>query len=134
VVNGKVWPNLNVARGVYRFRIVNASNAGVYNLYLSNKQVLFQIGTDGALLNGPAPLTHLLLAPGERADILLDFSNITPGTKIQLKNNAPAPFPNGPRSPQQGGIFLREIMQFTVTNTTGFWNSLWKRLPINLVP
>jgi hypothetical protein len=35
VVNGKVWPNLNVARGVYRFRVVNASNARVYNLYLS---------------------------------------------------------------------------------------------------
>ncbi|MDQ1707402.1 MAG: hypothetical protein QOJ88_613 [Pyrinomonadaceae bacterium] len=120
VVNGKVWPNLNVKRGVYRFRLVNASNARVYSLYLSNKQVMFQIGSDGALLNAPVPLTHLIIAPGERADFLLDFTNIAAGTTIQLKNNAPAPFPNGPRSPRQGGIFLREIMQFTVTSTTGF--------------
>lgn len=120
VVNGKVWPNLNVARGVYRFRVVNGSNARFYSLYLSNSQVMFQIGTDGALLNAPVPVNHLLIGPGERADVLLDFTNIAPGTKIRLKNNAPAPFPNGPRSPQQGGIFLREIMQFTVTNTTGF--------------
>jgi spore coat protein A len=120
VVNGKAWPNLNVARGVYRFRMVNASNARFYSLFLSNKQVLFQIGSDGALLNAPVPLTHLLIAPGERVDFLLDFTNIVPGTKIVLKNNAPAPFPNGPRSPQEGGIFLREIMQFTVTSATGF--------------
>jgi len=137
VVNGKVWPNLTVARGVYRFRMVNASNARVYNLYLSNKQAMFQIGSDGAMLNAPVPLTHLLLAPGERADILLDFTNLAPGTKIQVKNNAPAPFPNGPRNPQQGGIFVREIMQFTVSNTTGFAGGIPATLratPIGTLP
>jgi multicopper oxidase len=54
-----------------------------------------------------------------------------------LKNNAPAPFPNGPRSPQQGGIFLREIMQFTVTNTTGFTGGIPATLratPIGTLP
>ena len=120
VVNGKVWPNLNVARGLYRFRIVNACNARFLNMYLSNKQPIFQIGGDGGLLNVPAAVSQLLLAPGERADILLDFTNIKAGTTIQLRNNAPAPFPNGPRSPRQGGIFLRELMQFTVTSTKGF--------------
>jgi spore coat protein A len=119
VVNGKVWPNLNVARGLYRFRVVNASNARFYNLFFSNFQPIFQIGSDGGLLNEPVPDTHLLIAPGERADILIDFRKAKSGTTIRLLNNAVVPFPDGPRLPRNGGIPLRNIMQFTVTNQTG---------------
>ena len=120
VVNGKVFPNLDVDRGLYRFRVINGSNARVYSLYLSNNRPFFQIGGDGGLLNVPVPLTRLILAPGERADLLIDFSNEAPGTKVVLRNTAPAPFPDGPRSERRGGLPLREILQFTVGASAGF--------------
>lgn len=120
VVNGKAFPNLDVDRGLYRFRVINGSNARIYDLYLSNGHSFFQIGTDGGLLNSPVPLGHLLLAPGERADLLLDFSGYAPGTQIVLKNTAPVPFPDGPKNLRRGGVPLRELMQFTVGPASGF--------------
>lgn len=120
VVNGKAFPNLNVDRGLYRFRIINGSNSRVYRLQLSKSQTMYQIGGDGGLFNAPVPLTRLILAPGERADVLINFFRLTPGTKILLSNDAPTPYPNGPRNPRRGGAPLKEIMQFTVGFGTGF--------------
>ena len=119
VVNGKAFPNLDVDRGVYRFRVINGSNARVYNFYLSNNKSFFQIGGDGGLLNAPVPMRRLILAPGERADLLIDFSSDAAGTKVVLKNTAPVPFPDGPRSKSRGGLPLGEIMQFTVGSSVG---------------
>lgn len=122
-VNGKAWPNLNVARGKYRFRVYNGSNARFYNLKLkSAAQTLtfHQIGSDGGLLNAPVPLTTLLLGPGERADLMADFAGLAPGARVLLTNNAPVPFPAGPRAPKRGGSPLPQIMQFTVTSTPGW--------------
>lgn len=104
VVNGKAFPNCDVERGLYRFRVINGSNARVYNLYLSNGHSMFQIGGDGGLLNAPVALNRLILAPGERADLLVDFSAFAPGTRIVMKNSAPVPFPDGPRSRRRGGV------------------------------
>ena len=118
VVNGKAWPNLNVAAGLYRFRIVNGSDARFYNLRLSvNQAAIIQIGTDGGLLNAPVNVGQLLLAPGERADVLIDFSRFKNGTKIVLQNNARTPFPTGPRNKRKGGLPIPELMQFTVDTT-----------------
>ncbi len=111
MVNGKVWPNLSVERRQYRFRLLNGSNARFYNLYFSNGMRFTQIGTDGGFLSEPVNLDSLLIAPGERADILVDFSDITPGTKIILHNNANTPFPDG-ESPDANTV--GQIMQFTV--------------------
>jgi FtsP/CotA-like multicopper oxidase with cupredoxin domain len=113
-VNGKAWPNLNVDRTVYRFRIVNGSNARTYNLSLSSKQPIIQIGTDGGFLNAPVQLSKLLISPGERADVLIDFSKSLPGEKIVLQNDAIAPFPFGRANILFGNRVLPEIMQFTV--------------------
>lgn len=111
VVNGKAWPNLDVERRQYRFRVLNGSNSRFYNLSFSNGMKFVQIGSDGGLLKYPTELSSLLLAPAERADILVDFSEAEPGSKILLLNNAPAPFPFGdPPDPQTVG----QIMQFTV--------------------
>lgn len=62
----------------------------------------------------------LLLAPGERADVLIDFSKLKADRTIRMTNNAVAPFPSRSRSVRKGGQPLRDIMQFTVTDTTGF--------------
>lgn len=111
VVNGKVWPNLNVDRCQYRFRLLNGSNTRFYNFRMSNGMKFIQIGSDGGLLKYPAELTSLLLAPAERADILVDFSQVEPGTTIRLLNDARSPFPfGGPPNPNTVG----QIMQFTV--------------------
>lgn len=111
VVNGKVWPNLDVERRQYRFRILNGSNSRFYNLSMSNGMTFTQIGTDGGLLRHPAELSSLLLAPAERADILVNFSEVEPGTSIRLINDAASPFPfGGPADPETVG----QIMQFSV--------------------
>ncbi|GAB1541261.1 multicopper oxidase [Scytonema sp. NUACC21] len=113
-VNGKAWPNLNVDRTLYRFRIINGSSSRTYNLKLSSNQPIIQIGTDGGLLNAPVQLSRLLLSSGERADVLIDFSNNLPGDKIVLENEAIAPYPHGRANTVLGNFLLPEIMQFTV--------------------
>jgi spore coat protein A len=110
LVNGKVWPFFNVEPRKYRFRILNASNARFYRFKLSSGQPFFQIGTDGGLLEKPVKVTEILLAPAERADVIVDFSNFA-GKNITLTNNARTPFPDGdPINPNTTGI----IMQFRV--------------------
>ncbi len=110
IVNGKAWPNLNVDRHQYRFRVLNGSNARFYNLKMSNGMSFIQIGSDGGFLSKPVELTSLLIAPGERADILVDFSQLTPGTIVRLLNDADAPYPMGTPVDDNVG----QIMQFTV--------------------
>ncbi|MFB3889867.1 MAG: multicopper oxidase family protein [Candidatus Bathyarchaeia archaeon] len=117
-VNGKVWPNLNVVQGQYRFRILDASNARFYNMSFSNGMTFTQIGSDGGYLKAVAPMTSCLIAPAERADILVDFSNIPVGTKVILTNDAVAPYPSGdPSDPLAAAA--AEIMQFTLTSEVG---------------
>ncbi len=111
MVNGKVWPNLDVTQGCYRFRVLDGSNARFYTLSFDNKMPFTVIGSDGGYLQQPAVVTSLTIAPGERYDILVDFTAIPVGTKIIMTNNARAPFPGGaPADPQTVG----QIMQFTV--------------------
>ncbi|MFA9423599.1 MAG: multicopper oxidase family protein [Sedimentibacter sp.] len=114
MVNGKVWPNLNVERRQYRFRILNGSNTRTYNLKLSNNQPFIQIGSDGGYLPYPVRLTELLIAPAERADVLVDFSTMEPDTSVIMINDAKVPFPNGATpDPETVG----QIMKFTILNT-----------------
>jgi spore coat protein A, manganese oxidase len=115
VVNGKVWPYLNVEPRKYRFRLLNGSNARFYNLKFSNGRPFTQIGTDGGYLAKPVQLTQLLLAPGERADVIVDFSGLSVGTRVLLTNDAKAPFPDGVAAdPQTVG----QILQFRVVALT----------------
>ncbi|MDD1475085.1 hypothetical protein MEO41_28015, partial [Dolichospermum sp. ST_sed4] len=96
----------------YRFRILNGSTERFYNLKLSNKQSFIQIGSDGGFLPSPVELTELLISPAERADILIDFSKLEPGTKIILTNDA-LDNHDKPPDPETTG----QIMQFTITNS-----------------
>ena len=111
MVNGLVWPNMNVKQGWYRFRLLDGSNARFYTLSFSNKMSFWQIGSDGGYLKAPVQLQQITIAPGERADILVDFTNVPLNTKVILRNTAKAPFPGGaPADPRTVG----EVMQFTV--------------------
>jgi spore coat protein A len=119
LVNGKVWPFLNVKKGKYRFRVLNGSNSRTYTLAFSNGAAFHQIGTDGGLLPAPVPLTSLTLTPGERADVVMDFASYATGTEIVLTNSAPAPYPGDP-----GAGVIPNVMKFIVQAATGHTNAL----------
>jgi len=79
MVNGQVNPVLPIRPGeVQRWRILNASTARFYKLSLENHN-LYLVGTDGGLLDKPYPISNILLAPGERIDVLVKADQ-TPGT------------------------------------------------------
>jgi spore coat protein A, manganese oxidase len=86
LVNGAPWPVLEVDAARYRLRILNASNARRYQLRLDPATPLTQIGSDGGLLDHPVTHDALVIAPGERFDIVVDFSGHAPGTAITVLN------------------------------------------------
>lgn len=86
VVNGKVWPYLDVEPRKYRFRILNASNRREYILRLSNGAEFVQIGTDGGLIEMPMNLSKFKVMPAERIDLIIDFSKYK-GEEIILMND-----------------------------------------------
>jgi spore coat protein A len=87
LVNGKLFPYLGVEPRRYRFRVLNGSNGRFYHLSLGDGVRFSQIGTDQGLLPAPVPLTSLVIAPGERADLIVDFSEHR-GEEIILKSDS----------------------------------------------
>jgi spore coat protein A len=87
VVNGRVQPFYEVEPRRYRLRVLNAANARFFRLGFSNGASFQQIGADQGLLPAPVRLSTLLLAPGERADLVVDFAPMR-GERIQLTNGA----------------------------------------------
>jgi spore coat protein A len=83
LVNGKLFPFVDVEPRPYRLRILNASNARVYGLSLSRKQPFTIIGSDQGLLAAPATESTLWMAPGERWDTIVDFRD-HPGESVVL--------------------------------------------------
>lgn len=97
VVNGRSWPFLEVEQRRYRFRVLNGCNSRFVVLKFDWPDLPFwQIGSDGGFLPAPARLEQLLLAPAERADVVVDFTNVPAGTRIVLLNLGPdEPFGEG---------------------------------------
>ena len=93
MVNATVDAALAVPEQVVRFRVLNGSSMRVFNLGLSGNQTFYQIASDGGLLSDNLPLTRLQLGPGERAEILINFSGMN-GQTVFLKSYA-SEFPNG---------------------------------------
>jgi spore coat protein A, manganese oxidase len=92
LVNGKLFPYLDVEPRKYRFRVLNGSNARIYHLSLTRENSaeelpFHQIGTDQGLLPAPVALTRLDLAPGERADLVIDFREFS-GAQLILRSDA----------------------------------------------
>jgi len=85
MVNGKLFPYLEVEPRKYRFRVLNAANGRFYRLSLSGGGTMQQIGSDQGLLAAPVTVKSVQLAPGERADLVIDFSQ-SRGAKIQLQS------------------------------------------------
>lgn len=87
LVNGNISPLKEISSGFYRLRILNGSNSRIYNLALSNNADFVIIGNDGGLLKSPSKVNNILLSPGERLDILINFGGLPIGTEIFLQSN-----------------------------------------------
>ena len=118
LVNGTVWPFLNVEPAVYRFRVLNGCNARIMNLSIFSAagptpvpMPMTVIGTEGGLLPvNPAPVTSLVMAPAERYDVICDFRGFA-GTSVFLQNSDPL-LPVSTPAPS-----LAPVMQINVNAT-----------------
>jgi FtsP/CotA-like multicopper oxidase with cupredoxin domain len=119
VVNGFTWPYLEVEQRRYRFRFLNGCNSrflvlkmttsprGDNNSFNTPEHSFWQIGAEQGFLPAPVELDYLLMAPAERADVIVDFTSFPVGTEIILVNDGPdAPF---------GGIGLEDIADWEST-------------------
>ncbi|HVM15694.1 MAG TPA: cell wall-binding repeat-containing protein [Egibacteraceae bacterium] len=86
LVNGRPWPYLQVAARRYRLRFINASNSREYVLALESGTDLVQIASDGGLLAAPYATPSIRLSAAERAEVVIDFSDVPVGTSVVLKN------------------------------------------------
>jgi spore coat protein A len=126
LVNGKLFPTLEVEPALYRFRVLNGSNAQFFNLSLSTGQPIAQIGTDQGLLPVPVPAKIVPLAPGERVDLLVDFSASSLGaSSLSGSSGQEITLKIGP---------VEEILQFRVAPGSAQTESLSGRLPEKLRP
>lgn len=76
LINGTIRPYVNINHEKVRFRILNASNSQNLNLVLSDNTSFLMIASDGGFLSKPILKEHLFLAPGERGEIIIDFSRV----------------------------------------------------------
>ena len=84
LVNGKPNVEFSVKSRAYRFRALNGSNSRIYKLGWDDGTPLTAIGTDAGLLEKPETRPYIMLAPGERVDLWLDFSGRSVGSKLVM--------------------------------------------------
>ncbi|MEV7996647.1 multicopper oxidase domain-containing protein, partial [Streptomyces sp. NPDC086077] len=119
MVNGVVWPYLDVQARAYRLRLVNASGARAYRLVVVDEETgevvkgaMKIVGTDLGLLGKPQTIDEALsLSPAERADIVIDFAAF-PGKRLKLVNTIPGQHAGDPLPDFL--IPFPEVMQFRV--------------------
>lgn len=109
LVNGEKMPEMQVPTGLLRLRVLNASSARYYHLGIPGKQ-LHVIGMDGSFLEKPVAKETLLLAPGERADMLVEAMEAAP---LALLNMPYSRTPAGPSTdtPAGGAILATFAVQ-----------------------
>lgn len=107
LANGRAWPYFEVAARKYRFRICNTANLRSFQLALADNSSITLIGTDGGLLAAPFVSRSVALSPGERADIVIDFSRYDVGTELELKDISV----QAPGTP----VDVAQVLQFRVT-------------------
>lgn len=131
VVNGKAWPYMNVNQQRYRFYAINGSNSRPYDMFLEDqnsgkKYPMWVISTDGGYLDKPVLIDpnasgaqneagvqrSLMMMPGERYEIIIDFAQMPAGAKVILRNTAETV--DGEPVPNLDG----RLMQFRVSAKT----------------
>lgn len=86
LVNGAIEPVLVVRSELVRFRLLNGSNARDYEFSFEGNETFYQIASDGGFLEESLEMDHLELAPGERAEILVDFSGYADNDQLAFRD------------------------------------------------
>ncbi len=124
VINGQTWPFLDVEQRRYRFRLLNGCNSRFVILDFTNIPgvEVWQVGAEGGFLPAPVNLTavnggKLLMSPAERADVIVDFTNVPQGSYTLANLGPDEPFGGGvpgvdfdPADPDTTG----QVMEFRV--------------------
>jgi FtsP/CotA-like multicopper oxidase with cupredoxin domain len=125
-VNGNTWPFLEVEPRRYRFRVLNGCDSRFLILKITRNPSqrparaalpIWMIGSDGGFLRRPARVEQLLMGPAERADIIVDFTGLDPGTDLYLVNLGPdEPFKglHNPPEPVADPRTTGQVMKFRV--------------------
>ncbi|MBI5069155.1 MAG: multicopper oxidase domain-containing protein [Deltaproteobacteria bacterium] len=137
LVNGVIWPKRTVQPGWHRLRIVDGSDSRCYTFGFQRANLppapgaavtpnvpMYVIANDQGYLRNPVRAMQLTMCPGERYELLVDFSNL-PGVAplgqgdVYMVNSAPAPFPVGISPQVAGSIFahMNVLMAFQVRGT-----------------
>jgi FtsP/CotA-like multicopper oxidase with cupredoxin domain len=122
MVNGNTWPFQSVEQVRYRFRFLNGCQSRFLILDFSNIPGLkvWQIGNEGGLLAAPVNLTtmndnKLLMGPAERADVIVDFTNVPVGDHVLGNIGPDEPFPDKDADfPVADPLTTGQVMQFRV--------------------
>ncbi|MEV7601154.1 multicopper oxidase domain-containing protein [Kitasatospora sp. NPDC089797] len=118
LANGRPWPKVEVAARKYRLRLLNSSNLRFFSLRLADGGPITWIGSDGGLLERPHTTDTVDLSPGERADVVVDFSRYPVGSSVVLTNAMP------PGPAEHVGVVLR----FDITRAAHDPSSVPQRL------
>ncbi|MDP1770879.1 MAG: multicopper oxidase domain-containing protein [Methylobacter sp.] len=86
LVNGRPDFVLPVATRAYRLRLVNGSNSRIYKLAWNDGTPMTVIGVDGGLLEKPEQHAYVMMAPGQRRELWVDFSKLEIGTELTLRS------------------------------------------------
>ena len=134
IVNGVIQPYFNVQTRKYRFRFLNSGPARIWTFNLSdnngNPQPMTVVTTDGNLLPSPVEvistssdptLQGLTVYVSQRYDVIIDFTNATPGTTWYLTNVAAQFVGNAPEPEPAPGVNIGNVvMAFNVTGAPPF--------------
>ena len=143
VVNGTIRPFLEVEPRKYRFRMLNGSNSRYFNIRLevegatSQAAEIVQIGADQGFMPAPVRMEKLLLSPGERFDVIVDFSGFA-GKNLVMTNDAKIPFglpfelplPVPPPPPPSPMMQFRVKSSVSAPDTTTIPSTLPSRTPL----
>lgn len=130
LVNGQVNFELPVKTRAYRLRFLNGSNARIYKLAWEDGTPMTVIGTDGGLLEFPVEKPYVVLSPGERVEVWMDFRNRSVGERLTLKSLAMQGLMfgvGGGNDPLPNGAPF-DVMRFQVVEEEKEYRSLPKRL------
>lgn len=116
MANGAPWPYFNVEPRRYRFRLLDGSNARMWQLTFGAAPV-YKVGADDNYLDSPVKEENVFIAPGERADIIVDFTGLQ-GQTVTVMNGANVPYPDGltpgSNQPGAGQPGMAQVMRFVV--------------------
>lgn len=121
LVNGTPNAYFEVHKTLYRFRIVNGSNARIYKLAFSDNSPFWILATDAGLKDEVVQVSSLYLAPGERADILFDFTGYIIGNSVTLLSQS---FSGGGTQGTQ-----MDLLRFDVTGNLSSGGNIPQDLP-----